>query len=167
MRYTIISGTDRAGSNTLRVSRQMRDMLESKGVTATLVSLEGIGLDWKSEMLVRLEEEVLVPTTHFLIVAPEYNGSFPGCLKTVIDLSDIRKVWWGKKAMLTGVSTGRAGNLRGMEHLTGVLNYLKVTVHPNRLPISVVDKLMDADGRIRDEATLAALHAQLDEYLRF
>jgi hypothetical protein len=54
-----------------------------------------------------------------------------------------------------------------MEHLTGVLNYLKVTVHPNRLPISVVDKLMDADGRIRDEATLAALHAQLDEYLRF
>jgi NAD(P)H-dependent FMN reductase len=85
----------------------------------------------------------------------------------VIDLSDIRRVWWGKKAMLTGVSTGRAGNLRGMEHLTGILNYLKVTVHPNRLPISVVDKLMDGDGRIRDEATLAALHAQLDGFLRF
>lgn len=167
MRYTIISGTDRAGSNTLRVARQMREMLEAKGVTASLVSLEGIGLDRRSEVLAGLEVEVLVPTTHFLIVAPEYNGSFPGCLKTVIDLSDIRRVWWGKKALLTGVSTGRAGNLRGMEHLTGILNYLKVTIHPNRLPISVVDKLMDAGGRIRDEATLAALSAQLDEFLRF
>jgi NAD(P)H-dependent FMN reductase len=84
-----------------------------------------------------------------------------------MDLSDIRRVWWGKKAMLTGVSTGRAGNLRGMEHLTGILNYLKVTVMPNRLPISTVDRLMDGEGRIRDEATLAALSTQLDEFLRF
>lgn len=167
MPFTIVSGTDRAGSNTLRVARQMRDMLERKGVEASLVSLEGIGLDRRSDTLARLEEEVLIPTTHFLFVIPEYNGSFPGSLKTVIDLSDIRRVWWGKKAMLTGVSTGRAGNLRGMEHLTGVLNYLKVTVLPNRLPISVVDKLMDAGGRITDEATLAALSVQLDEFLRF
>lgn len=167
MSYTILSGTNRAGSNTLRVARQMRDLLERKGVEASLVSLEGIGLDGRSDTLSRLEEEVLIPTTHFLIVTPEYNGSFPGSLKAMIDLSDIRRVWWGKKAMLTGVSTGRAGNLRGMEHLTGVLNYLKVAVLPNKLPISVVDKLMDADGRITDEATLTALSAQLDEFLRF
>jgi hypothetical protein len=54
-----------------------------------------------------------------------------------------------------------------MEHLTGTLNYLKVAVLPNRLPISVVDKLMDADGVIRDEATLQALSAQLDEFIVF
>ena len=167
MTHTIISGTDRVGSNTLKVARQLRALLADKGVDASLVSLEGLPLAGRSAALERLEEAYLVPATHFLFVVPEYNGSFPGSLKTVMDLSDIRRVWWGKKAMLTGVSTGRAGNLRGMEHLTGILNYLKVTVLPNRLPVSMVDRLMNAEGRISDEATLAALSAQLDDFLRF
>lgn len=167
MHYTIIAGTNRPGSNTAQVALQMRDMLRQKGVDASYLSLEDIPLDRRSDALARQEAEILIPTTHFILVVPEYNGSFPGCLKTVMDLSDIQTVWWGKKAMLTGVSTGRAGNLRGMEHLTGILHYLKVTVLPNRLPISGVDKLMDADRHIRDEATLTAISAQLDEFLRF
>jgi len=167
MTHTIISGTDRVGSNTLKVARQLQSLLRGKGVDASLVSLEGMPLSGRSDALARLEDDFLAPASHLLFVVPEYNGSFPGCLKTVMDLSDIRRAWWGKKAMLTGVSTGRAGNLRGMEHLTGVLNYLKVTVMPNRLPISTVDRLMDGEGRIRDVATLEALSAQLDEFLRF
>ena len=164
---TIISATNRPGSNTLKVSRLIERMLLEKGVDAGFVSLEGLDLNGRTPSLEQIEQECLFPAKKFIIVAPEYNGSYPGCLKTMIDLTDIKKAWWGKKAMLTGVSTGRAGNLRGMEHLTGTLNYLKVTVLPNRLPISVVDKLMDAEGVIRDEATLAAMSAQLDEFLGF
>ena len=167
MQYAILSGTQREGSNTLKVATEIREIMRSKGLNPSLITLEGLDLNRKCERLRRLEEEVLVPSQKFVIVAPEYNGSYPGSLKTVIDLSDIRNVWWGKKAMLTGVSTGRAGNLRGMEHLTGTLNYLKVTVLPNRLPISVVDKLMDEQGRITDVPTLAALDAQIEEFIRF
>jgi NAD(P)H-dependent FMN reductase len=167
MKYTIISGTNRNGSNTLKVARQYRAILESRGVEAELVSLEGLNLNEKSEDLSTLEDRVLVPTDKFLFVLPEYNGSFPGSLKTMIDLSDIRRVWWGKKAMLTGVSTGRAGNLRGMDHLTGALNYLKVTVHPNKLPISSVDKLLDGQGVITDVPTRKAMEQQVDEFISF
>ncbi len=74
-------------------------------------------------------------------------------------------MWYYKKALLTGVSTGRAGNLRGMDHLADVLNYIKITVHPNRLPISVVDKLLSPEGRITDENTLTAINQQLDEFI--
>lgn len=162
---TIISATNRAGSNTLRVSRQIEGMLLERGVRAGLLTLEGLDLNGRTETLYQIERELLFPARKFIFVAPEYNGSYPGSLKTMIDLTDIKQAWWGKKAMLTGVSTGRAGNLRGLEHLTGTLNYLKVTVLPNRLPISVVDKLMDADGVIRDESTLAAMSAQIDEFL--
>ncbi|MCE2833924.1 MAG: NADPH-dependent FMN reductase [bacterium] len=162
---TIISATNRAGSNTLRVARQIEGMLLERGVRAGLLTLEGLDLNGRTETLYRIERELLFPARKFIFVAPEYNGSYPGSLKTMIDLTDIKQAWWGKKAMLTGVSTGRAGNLRGLEHLTGTLNYLKVTVLPNRLPISVVDKLMDADGVIRDESTLAAMSAQIDEFL--
>lgn len=164
---TIIAGTNRPGSNTRKVAALIGQMLKEKGVETAFFSLEGLDLNGKTPALQQLEETLLYPAQKFIIVSPEYNGSYPGALKTMIDLTDIKKAWWGKKAMLTGVSTGRAGNLRGMEHLTGTLNYLKVTVLPNRLPISVVDKLMDAEGVIRDEATLAALSAQLDEFIRF
>ena len=143
MKYTIISGTNRQGSNTLKVARQYQEMLASRGVDAGLVSLEGLDLNQKGQQLQQLEQDVLIPTDKFIFVLPEYNGSYPGSLKTMIDMSDIRKVWWGKKALLTGVSTGRAGNLRGMDHLTGALNYLKVHVHHNKLPISSVDKLLE------------------------
>lgn len=167
VKYTIVSSTNRVGSNTLKVARQIAEMLEAKGVRAGLLTLEGLDLNGRTPELAMIEESFLFPVSKFIFVAPEYNGSYPGVLKTMMDMTDIKRAWWGKKAMLTGVSTGRAGNLRGMEHLTGTLNYLKVAVLPNRLPISVVDKLMDADGVIRDEATLQALSAQLDEFIVF
>jgi NAD(P)H-dependent FMN reductase len=167
MTYTIISGTNRVGSNTLKVARLIASILKEKGQETQLVSLEGLDLNGRSPELTRLETEILIPTQKFIFVIPEYNGSFPGSLKTMIDLSDIKQVWWWKKAMLTGVSSGRAGNLRGMDHLTGTLNYLKVTVLPNRLPVSMIDKLIDAEGNITDASTLASLTAQVDEFIGF
>ena len=85
----------------------------------------------------------------------------------MIDISNIRKAWCDKKALLTGVSTGRAGNLRGMDQVTGILNYMKMIVHPNKLPISVIDKVMTEDGTITDQITLLAIDQQVDEFINF
>jgi len=167
MKYTIIAGTNRNGSNTLKVAKQYQDMLIARGIQAQLVSLEGIDLNEKGSYLSKLEEDVFIPTDKFIFILPEYNGSYPGSLKTMIDMTEIRKVWWGKKALLIGVSTGRAGNLRGMDHLTGALNYLKVTVHHNKLPISSVDKLLNDAGVITDITTLKAMEHQVEEFLAF
>jgi len=164
---TIISGTNRPGSNTAKVASQYRQLLEVKGVATQLLSLEGLNVHERNAGILQLEEEMLIPSDKFIFISPEYNGSIPGVLKSLIDITDISKVWWGKKALLTGVSTGRAGNLRGMEHLTGVLNYVKVVVHPNKLPISVVDKLLNGVGVITDKGTLNAINVQLDEFLSF
>lgn len=165
--YTIISGTNRPGSNTIRVAQQYQQLLKSKGIEAKLVSLEGLDVSERSPSLVTVEKECLIPSEKFIFITPEYNGSFPGVLKSLIDNTDIKNVWWGKKALLTGVSTGRAGNLRGMEHLTGILHYVKVVVHPNKLPISVVDILLRESGQIIDESTLKAIDQQLDEFIDF
>ena len=114
-----------------------------------------------------MEAEYLKAAGKFIIVMPEYNGSYPGILKLMIDNTDTSKVWWFKKVLLTGVSTGRAGNLRGMEHLTGSLLHMKMIVHPNRLPISIINKLMDETGRFTDIPTLQAIDTQLEEFLCF
>jgi NAD(P)H-dependent FMN reductase len=165
--YLIISGTNRADSNTIKVAQQYQHLLREKCIDVKLLSLEGLNVLERNPEFVRIENELLLPAQKFIFISPEYNGSIPGVLKCIFDISDTKKVWPGKKALLTGVSTGRAGNLRGMEHLTGILHYLRVVVHPNKLPISVVDKLFDGSDIIADEATLAAIHAQLEEFIDF
>ena len=85
----------------------------------------------------------------------------------LIDNTDVKTVWPNKKALLVGVSTGRAGNLRGLEHLTSSLMHLKINVHPNRLPVSVVHTLINENEEIADDATLKTMNAQVDEFLAF
>ncbi|HZI69444.1 MAG TPA: NAD(P)H-dependent oxidoreductase, partial [Hanamia sp.] len=112
----------------------------------------------------KIENEILIPAQKFLFIIPEYNGSYPGVLKALLDNSDIKKVWNYKKALLTGVATGRAGNLRGMDHLADTLHFLKMNVFYNKLPISVIDKVMDSKGHFNEE-TLKAINHQLDEFI--
>ena len=167
MEYTIISATNRKDSNTLKIAEAYRDLLAERGIQARLLTLEGLNVLDRGEDLEEVEKQFLIPADKFIFIVPEYNGSFPGILKALMDNSDIRRAWWGKKALLTGVSTGRAGNLRGLEHLTGILHYLKVSVHHNKLPISVVDKLLDEQGKLVDPATLVVIGEQLDEFISF
>lgn len=164
---TIISGTNRTGSNTIKVAEQYQQILKAMGKDPQFLSLEGLNVLERNASIEILEKALLIPTDKFIFISPEYNGSIPGVLKAFLDVTDIKNVWWGKKALLTGVSTGRAGNLRGMEHLTSILHYLKVVVHPNKLPISVVDKLLNGEGTITDKSTLEVIQQQLEEFLAF
>ncbi len=165
--YTIISGTNRPGSNTIRVASLYHQLLKNKEIDAHFLSLEGLNVATRNTSIEKVEQEMLIPAKKFIFIVPEYNGSFPGVLKSLLDNTDIQQSWWGKKAMLTGVSTGRAGNLRGMEHLTGVLHYLRMHVYYNKLPISVVNKLITIDNKIEDSATLKVINEQLDGFIQF
>lgn len=162
---TIISGTNRKHSNTSRIVGEYQLILREKGIEAGILSLEDLDLMHYNTAFEAIENEILIPTTHFIIISPEYNGSFPGVLKMLFDTSRSHEIWFHKRALLTGVATGRAGNLRGMDHLADVLNYLKITVHPNKLPISAVNSVMGSDGKIIDKNTLKAINQQLDEFI--
>ncbi|UEG48644.1 NAD(P)H-dependent oxidoreductase [Ferruginibacter lapsinanis] len=164
---TIIAGTNREDSYTLRVAKEYQRILAEKGVDANVFSLEGINLLEYDEAFKKIESEIIAPTDTFIFITPEYNGSFPGALKLFFDMSKPRIAWWHKKALLTGIATGRAGNLRGMDHLSAVLNHLKITVHHNQLPISSVDKLMDVNGRFTDDNTLKVINTQLDDLIHW
>ena len=67
---------------------------------------------------------------------------------------------------MIGVASGRAGNFRGMEHLTGILNYLNVLVMPNKLPVSVIEKNISENGTI-EKTTSLVLSSFLEEMIVF
>ncbi|HUZ57881.1 MAG TPA: NAD(P)H-dependent oxidoreductase [Hanamia sp.] len=164
--YTIISGTNRRGSHTLKVAEGYQRILKDKQINANIFSLENFDVLHRSAEFLKYEKEILIPTKKFIFIIPEYNGSYPGVLKVLIDNSDIKNDWNFKKALLTGVATGRAGNLRGMDHLSDTLHYMKMNVFYNKLPISLIDKVMDAEGQLNGE-TSKAINNQLDEFILF
>ncbi len=168
---TIISATNRPYSNTLKVSEKYAQLIEKQGLTAKILSLEQVPADIafnevfsnRSEKFQQLLEEYVIPVQKFVIIAPEYNGSFPGILKIFFDAihPDLNR---GKKVALVGVASGRAGNLRGMDHLTGILNYLGMHVHPYKLPISSVLTLINADGELIEPTTIKVIEKQLNDF---
>ncbi len=68
---------------------------------------------------------------------------------------------------MVGVSSGRAGNLRGLDQLTSALHYLNMHVYPNKLPISSIKELVNAEFKLVDEGTLAALKKQAEGFLKY
>jgi chromate reductase len=169
---TIISATNRPNSNTLKVAKNYLQLLDKQGVKGKILSLENLPKDFiisdlydkRSENFQQLLNEYIQPAQKIVFVIPEYNGSFPGILKTFIDAihPDINR---GKKVVLVGVATGRGGNVRGMDHFTGILNYLGMYVHPNRIPISLVLTLMDDNGTFKDAFTIKLLEKQIESFI--
>lgn len=164
--YTIISGTNREGSHTEKVALEYQGILKEKNIDAPIFTLKGLDVLYRSQGIIQAEKEFLLPTDKFIFIIPEYNGSYPGVLKAMIDHTDTRKVWNFKKALLTGVATGRAGNLRGMDHLSDTLHFMKMHVFYDKLPISVIDKVMDKEGHF-DAETRRRVDRQLNEFINF
>jgi chromate reductase, NAD(P)H dehydrogenase (quinone) len=163
--YAIIIGTNRANSNTSKVAQYYADLLTEKKESFSLINLQGVDPLNKNEAFIQAEKQ-MIEANKLIFILPEYNGSVPGILKLVIDSVDIRKAFYGKKAMLTGVANGRAGNLRGLDHLTNMLNYLKMNVWYNKIPISSIDGYIK-DSVFAPGAMEAVINEQVEGFLGF
>ncbi len=164
---TVIAGTNRSDSMTLRTANLYLKLLSEKHENVRLLSLENKNVWERGAEMLALEKEYLVPAEKFVFIMPEYNASFPGILKLMMDNSDIKKCWWYKKAALVGVSDGRAGNLRGIEHMTSILHYMKVHVLYNKVLLSRINEEIDNSGNLIKADTKAMIALQIEEFLKF
>jgi chromate reductase, NAD(P)H dehydrogenase (quinone) len=164
---TIIAGTNRADSRTLKTANIYFRKLSLLADDVQLLSLENRQVWERGPSMLELESRFLLPANKFLFIMPEYNASFPGILKVMMDNSDVKKCWWYKKAALVGISDGRAGNLRGLEHMTAILHYLKVNVMYNKVLLSGVGNEIDGDGNILKPATEQLIDLQIQEFVDY
>jgi chromate reductase len=171
---TIISGTNRPSSNTLKIAKYYQNRLAKKGLETELLNLQDlpdelIATDLygkRSEAFEKLQQ-LVTRTTKFLFVIPEYNGSFPGVLKTFIDACTFPVSFYDKKACLVGISSGKYGNIRGIEHFNGVCGYLHLNVMPLRLHISDIKTELNEGGELFKEDTLKFVEQQLDKFIAY
>jgi len=171
---TIVSGTNRAGNKTIRIAEEYLSRFTATGVNAQLFDLRSLPADFSSHWtqdkqspdFQKQVETYFKGISKMILVVPEYQGTFPGILKLVFDAVHPRDLK-GKKVALTGLGAGRAGNLRGMDHLSGAFHYLGITVYPSLLPISKINDLMTPEGVIHDENTIKAIHQHADGFAAF
>jgi NAD(P)H-dependent FMN reductase len=173
---TLISATNRPGSFTEKVANIYQQRLSNKGIDFKYLSLVNMPQDLivngmydkpRNAAMENLENEFLVPATKFIFIMPEYNGSFPGVLKAFVDASDIKRCFHNKKAALVGVSDGRAGNLRGMEHFTNILNHIKINVLHLKIPISNISSYFDGEGNFTADEAVRLMDQQIDLMSQF
>lgn len=149
---TIISSTNRKNSATQKVARHIAEQLQTRGKGYTFLSLEELPHDFifsnfdgnTNDEFQQIVEHKIIPATKFIFVVPEYNGAFPGVLKSFIDCI-APKNFHGKQAALIGVADGHAGALRALDMLTLVLNHLRINVHWNKPKLSDIDHNLEND----------------------
>jgi chromate reductase len=171
---TIISGTNRPNSNTLKVAEYYLKTLQSKGQEARIFDLRDLPASIIQTDLYGKRSEAFLPiqkmvteTEKFLFIIPEYNGSFPGVLKTFIDACDFPDSFYNKKAALTGISSGKYGNIRGIDHFSGICSYLHLNVLPLRLHIPVIKTEFDEIGDFFKGDTLKFTTDQMEKFIAF
>ena len=178
---TVVQATNRPDSNTEFVARFIDQWLKEHydgpighvsmtDMPPEILLASAYEKDSIPEKIKEMQDQLMVPAQKFVWLLPEYNGSFPGVLKLFIDAISVRKyneTFRLKKSMLIGVATGRAGNIRGLDHFSGILLHMKSVVFPRLLPISRVSELMDDQGNIHHEPTLKVLDEHLTQFLEF
>jgi chromate reductase len=171
---TIISGTNRTGSNTLKVAKFYQKQLAEKGLEIEILNLQDLPATLISSDLYGKRsaefskiQDMVTKTTKFLFIIPEYNGSFPGVLKTFIDACAFPESFYDKKACLVGISSGKYGNVRGIEHFNGVCAYLHLNVMPLRLHIANIKAELDENEQLTQEDTLKFVNQQMDKFANY
>jgi chromate reductase len=171
---TIISSTNRPGSNTFKVAKYYQKKLTEKGAEAGLLSLMDlpdtlIASDLYGKRSAEFEkiQQIITHTDKFLFIIPEYNGSYPGVLKVFIDACSFPESFYEKKAALVGVSAGKYGNIRGIDHFTGVCHYINLHIMPLKLHISNVKTELDENNNLFKEDTVKFVNEQIDKFITF
>ena len=171
---TIISATNRRDSLTIKVANYYSKLLASKNISNQVMDLcelppdfmysnsFGATTDAFSEMI----QKYVNDADKFVVISPEYHGSYPGVFKSLMDCIGGEGIS-GKKIALVGVASGRAGNLRGMEHLTSLFHHLKAEVFSAKPKLSEIHKLINEQGEIENPETVSLLQDQIERFIKF
>jgi chromate reductase, NAD(P)H dehydrogenase (quinone) len=172
---TIVSSTNRNNSKSLEFSKHYQSSLAGMGVESTILDLSLLPTDFthtalyensgKNTAFNEFRNQVEI-SQKFIFIVPEYNGSFPGVLKSFIDGLKYPDSFTGKKAMLVGISAGVQGGALALSHLNDILNYLNMHVYGTRLKLPMFDKTF-VSGTITDPKIEILAKQQLDGFLKF
>src|SRR5438876_6772757 len=163
----VILGTTRNGRMSVHAARFVFNQLQKReGVTSALIDIAELNLpvdDAGEAVKDSRFSAAMERADAIVIVSPEYNHSFPGLLKHVLD--SCLKEYIHKAAGIVGVSAGVFGGARAIEHFQPVLRELGLVSIFWDVNFGRVDKVFDASGELLDQAYIGRTDKFLDELI--
>src|SRR5438093_6755032 len=151
----IISGTNRANSNALRISRIVQSHYQRAKIAAELFNLEELPGEifepssyLKKPPVMQAIQQRVLDAQGLHVITPEYNGSFPGVLKYFIDMLKFPESFDRKPVAFVGEANGIWGGLRAVEQLQGIFGYRNANIFPERVFIPAIKEKFDAEGKL-------------------
>ena len=149
----VLAGTAREQRQSIRAARYIADFA-SKLPGVEMVFVDPRDFDFRGdgndpEGKDPRYDEIVAKADAFFIVTPEYNHSFPGSLKRMLD-SELR-LYNHKPVAIAGTSDGNWGGVRAVEQLhlavreLGLVSLSWVVYFPH------VDTMFDDDGDLKEE----------------
>ena len=173
MNIEIVSGSPRQQSMTFRIALCLQKKLQD--ITSHSVNV----IDVREWNFPTLQEEVFssvddTPENYkplakrmfeadaFIIVTPEYNGSYTTTMKNLFDHFPKQM---HKAFGIVTASTGSLGGIRASQQVQLLVCALFGIPSPYMLVIPHVDKKIDEEGRLFDQSFLNTVHNFITEFL--
>jgi chromate reductase len=171
---TLIVGTNRPGSNTRKVARNVEHIYAELKVPLHVLDLAQLPPEIFSPSSYGEKPksfhpfaDAILKSTGLIVVTPEYNGSVPGVLKYFIDMLKFPESFEQRPVCFIGLSAGIWGALRPIEQLQQIFGYRNAFVYPERVFLPGINNLLDDAGRLNNPELHDRLKAQAEGYLKF
>jgi chromate reductase, NAD(P)H dehydrogenase (quinone) len=167
------AGSSRRESINYKLLLHIAGRLKNDGAEVTVINFRDFDIPLFGEDLVAEKGipadaqrfyQLLTSHKAFLIACPEYNRSITPLLKNVIDWSTIPRkgdppmlAFNGKTAGLCSASMGKLGGLRGLFHVSDILQSIGTNVLPKQVAVGNFGDAFDEAGNLIDKmaATMA------------
>lgn len=164
----IVATTNRKNSKTYKIAEYYQNLLTRHHAESDILSLENLPEDFAFSALYEnagknpefnLHKERMDKAEKFIFIVPEYNGSFPGVLKTFIDGLGWPNSLSKKKAAFVSISDGVLGGAHALSHLTDIFHYLNCNVFSLLVRIPSM-RMNFTEGEIQDPLIKSLMEEQ-------
>jgi NAD(P)H-dependent FMN reductase len=161
----VILGTTRKGRMSAHAARFMAQQIQKRAdIVTDLIDIAELpmAIDDAGEAIKdsRFADKMALADA-LVIVTPEYNHSFPGLLKHVLD--SCLKEYIHKAAGIVGVSAGPFGGVRAIQDFLPVIRELGLVNIFWDVNFGNVGSVFDQDGKLLDQAFVKRANKFLDE----
>lgn len=172
MKIVIISGSPRTQSLTRRVAMHIQqqiqklsehqiDLVDMKDLEVPAVQTVWNSLE-KVPAAFKPMASLVFQADAYILVTPEYNGSYSPALKNFIDHFPKRH---HKAFGIVTASPGAMGGMRASQQLLQLVPALFGVASPYMLIVPAVDKKFGAEGELLDESFHGNVHNFISEFL--
>ena len=165
LKIVVIAGTSRPGRLSIHAAKFVHSILvKNLEIDGQLVDVaemkfekDGNNEDLRNPTYSQITKEA----DGFFIVTPEYNHSYPGSLKRMLD-SEFAN-YKHKPVALAGVSNGPWGGVRCIESLLHPLRTMGLVTLAKGVQFSKIQEIFNEQGELQDESYVGRVEKVTEE----